>query len=203
MHSPTPPRAPDPQACAQFRAWFAGSTVLHPATGAARILYHGTRAKFTRFDVARIEHFGFHLGTRAQALKFGKHLMALYARIEKPIRLPDLGTWGFENVARHLDRRGLGLIDEADYERAWNAFDQSAELRAILLQKGWDGIVYANEVEGRGDSFIVFEPGQILLAERTHHPDDPGVLHAGPASALQAGPAVASQDDEAMPLPIG
>lgn len=129
--------------------------------GQPRILYHGTRRRFAVFDTAAIEHFGFHVGTLAQARKFGSKPMALYVAIANPIRLPDLGTWGFENLARHLDRRGLGILSALDYERAWGARDQSGELRTILLEKGYDGIVYANAVEGRGDSFIAFEPAQL------------------------------------------
>jgi hypothetical protein len=143
-----------------FPQWFGDSKVVD-AAGEPLVVFHGTRNTFTTFDENAIAHFGFHFGTKTQAQKFGKTLMALYLAIKNPIRLPDLGMWGFENLARNLDSRGLGIIDGADYERAWASNDQNAELRKILLEKGYDGIVYRNEVEGAGDSFIALRADQI------------------------------------------
>ena len=149
---------------AEFQEWFGDSEVVD-ADGAPLVVYHGTKTQFAAFDEDAIAHFGFHFGTRHQASKFGKKIMAVHLALSNPLRLPDLGTWGFENLARNLDSRGLGIIDGADYERAWGANDQNAELRKILLEKGYDGVVYGNEVEGAGDSFIALRASQICLAE--------------------------------------
>lgn len=143
-----------------FTQWFGDSKVVH-AEGEPLVVFHGTRNSFTTFDEDAIAHFGFHFGTKTQAQKFGEQLMACHLAIKNPIRLPDLGMWDFENLARNLDSRGLGIINGSDYERAWACNDQNAELRKILLEKGYDGIVYRNEVEGAGDSFIALRADQV------------------------------------------
>lgn len=170
-----------------FQRWFGQSQVVNP-DGFPKLVYHGTRAKFTVFDKDAIAHFGFHVGTLAQASQFSKKPMALFAAISNAIRLPDLGMWGFENVARNVDSRGLGIINHAEYERAWNANDQSGELRKILQSKGFDGVVYKNEVEGKGESYIAFEPAQLKRATHNcgaYDPGDPDIRDQK-ARALQA-----------------
>lgn len=162
---------------ANFDRWFAKSTAVDKH-GAPLVLFHGSKAKFSAFDEDRIEHFGFHVGTLRQARKFGKKPLELYVRVENPIHLPDLGMWGFENLARHLDSRGLNLITDSDYERAWSAFDQARELRTILIEKGYDGISYENDVEGRGVSYILFKPHQLKSATSNsgvYDPEDPDI----------------------------
>ena len=170
-----------------FQRWFGPSQVVNP-DGSPKIVYHGTRAKFIAFDKDAIAHFGFHVGTLSQAKKFSKKPMALFAAISNAIRLPDLGMWGFENVARNVDSRGLGIINDAEYEQAWNANDQSGELRKILQSKGYDGIIYQNEVEGKGESYVAFEPAQLKSATDNggaYDPGDPDITDRK-ASALQA-----------------
>ena len=39
----------------------------------------------------------------------------------------------------------------------------SVELRRILAEKGYDGIVYENEIEGEGKSYIAFYPEQVVI----------------------------------------
>lgn len=142
---------------------FMAASVMVDASGAPRVLYHGTREKFTAFSKDAIAHFGFHVGTLQQAKTFGPIQMPLYVAIANRIRLPDLGTWHFESIVRNLANQGLAL-SSAEYERARHALNQGAELRKILQENGYDGIVYANRVEGVGDSYIVFEPSQLKSA---------------------------------------
>lgn len=88
--------------------------------------------------------------------------MALYLRIENPIRLPDLGVWPAQEIAKEAG------FSEQEMERvveAGTAEQQYAAVRAILESKGFDGIVYRNEVEHAGeDSYIAFRSEQIKSA---------------------------------------
>lgn len=88
--------------------------------------------------------------------------MALYLRIENPIRLPDLGVWPAQEIAKEagFSKQEMEQVVEAD-----TAEQQYAAVRAILEAKGFDGIVYRNEVEHAGeDSYIAFRPEQIKSA---------------------------------------
>lgn len=98
--------------------------------------------------------------------------LTVYIRLENPVRMPDLGTWGVEEILRHLPD---GIATDADQERimAAEGWDKPREigesrydlLREHLLSKGIDGIVYQNEVEDPGsESYIAFSPTQIKSA---------------------------------------
>lgn len=87
-----------------------------------------------------------------------------FVDLRKPLRLPDLGTWGYQSVMREARKAGVS-ISESEYESVFNASDNNAALRELLISKGYDGVVYKNEAEGTGDSFIVFAPRQAKLAD--------------------------------------
>jgi hypothetical protein len=46
----------------------------------------------------------------------------------------------------------------------WESGERSDMLKAFIQQLGYDGIVYANEFEGGGDSYIVLSPKQVKSA---------------------------------------
>jgi hypothetical protein len=136
--------------------------------------YHGTSAKaFKNFDTSRE---GAHFGTSEQATarlekKRGggrPKVIAVDLDIKNPLRLPDIGVWNhFNNLHRHLSVNGHFTPAEAD--AVWDAWQRTDDagweaLKATLEAKGYDGIVYTNEVEGTGDSYIAFRSQQIRRA---------------------------------------
>lgn len=108
------------------------------------------------------KELGAHFGNRTQASGFGT-VFDFYLKIVNPLRMPDLGTWHYQSVMREARRCGVAITED-EYTEVFNARDNNAALRCLLMSKGIDGIVYRNEAEGKGDSFIAFSTEQIVLA---------------------------------------
>lgn len=175
----------------EFRAWFQDSKLINQH-GGPLVIYHGTNLQFTAFCQGEE---GIHLGTRkaaldrARALRSKQILMPLYARLRNPLRVPDLGMWGFWTVMRAV--REVNAISEGQAEQAGSAFVGHSDARGwqmlheALEGAGYDGFIYRNEVEGRSrercrDSWVVFRPEQIKSAVgNSGHFDqaDPDIYH--------------------------
>lgn len=156
----------------EFRAWFAGSTVRHP-------VFHTTSADFAEFDATRGD-LGAHFGTLEQALHVadrgprsaqdGRRVVPVWLKLQNPLRLRDEGSFHADGIAVQLERKGL--LPAGEGKRIRQACDTDfrlrekfdAKLRAVIRAAGYDGVVYRNEHEGQGDSYIVFEPGQVRTA---------------------------------------
>ena len=129
---------------------------------------------------------GFHFGsTSEQALgrkeelkKDGKlegegRVIRGYLDIKNPIRISsDIMTWWPMNTALRLNADGV--ISEAQYNEIFklelesgHEYNSSAavELRRILEEKGYDGIVYENMFEADGESYIAFYPEQVIIID--------------------------------------
>jgi len=121
---------------------------------------------------------GSHFGTEPQATQRGTPF-PFYLSITNPIRLPDLGTWNYQSVMRELRKRGV-KISEAEYDAVFNARDNNAALRDLMLSKGIDGVVYENEAEGSGDSYIALKREQIKSTNNsgTFSPTDPRIAYS-------------------------
>ena len=185
----------------EFRAWFGDSKVVDEK-GAPLVVYHGTdevvrpkgtigkdasgkrtyRASspelgFSEFRMPRDGYeMGAHFGSEKQAKKFGPAFQ-FFLSISNPLRLPDLGVWGYQSVIREARKAGVP-ISEGEYDAVFAAQDNNAALRDLLTEKGFDGIVYANAMEGRGDSYIAFRPEQIKSVNNsgTFDPTNPNIL---------------------------
>lgn len=175
----------------RFQAWFQGSTLTTPQ-GSPLVVYHGTRLKFSVFHQG---DEGIHVGSRKAATDRlnatggKKILMPLYVRLRNPLRVPDLGMWGFWVVLREL--RDQRVISEEVAEIAGETFVNTSDaqgwrvLHQALAAAGYDGFVYANEVEGcsRGkprDSWVVFRPEQLKAAAGNcgaFDPSNPDIYH--------------------------
>lgn len=128
--------------------------------------YHSSPYSFGKFDTRKE---GAHFGTHEQASnlnKPGKKAPKAYElNIQNPLRMPDIGGWNhFSNLHANLHR--MDIITDQEASEAWEAWNQSDDagweaLKQILLKKGYDGIVYENEQEGEGDSYIAFWANQI------------------------------------------
>lgn len=105
--------------------------------------------------------------------------LAVYLRIENPIRLPDLGVWPAQEIAKEA---GFTRGELYRVVQATGDAKQQEVVKEILKERGHDGIVYENEVEERGsDSYIVFDPTQIKSAtENTgdFSPTDPRIRYS-------------------------
>ena len=81
----------------------------------------------------------------------------------RPLPLPDLGTWTFEIVMRHLQDEGI-FVDTGEIWDAWNISSEHgwAAMKAALSSMYYDCVCYTNETEDPGSiSWIVFEPNRI------------------------------------------
>ena len=79
----------------------------------------------------------------------GEQIIPVKLRLRNPLRMNDT-NWG-DPARIAADNRSLRLPDSS-----------LAAIRAAIEQRGFDGVVYKNEVEAAGsDSYIVFKPAQI------------------------------------------
>ena len=133
------------------------------------IAYHASPNTFRTFDTSRE---GAHFGTHEQASNLRKHGLKkpkLYRlSIKNPLRLHDVGVWNNFNGLHSVLSTG-GHITPQQADDAWAAWQRSdvegwESLKKSLESHGYDGIIYKNEQEGEGDSYIAFRSQQIKPA---------------------------------------
>lgn len=156
------------EAAQSFEEWFAGSQVAD-ASGNPVVVYHSSPFSFRKFDTSAE---GAHFGSYDQASNLRKpgkrEPKGYFLSIKNPLRMQDIGGWNhFSNFHSTLAREDI--INDEQTERAWQAWQRSdAEgwetLKQVLKENGYDGIVYENELEGPGDSWIAFWSHQIRPA---------------------------------------
>lgn len=156
-----------------FGAWFGDSKVADD-NGRPFVVYHGTDADFNVFEFS--EDIGFHFGsaetaaTRIQQADMeDSRTLAVYLCIRNPLRLPDLHTWSPRSVVNAL--LDVGVISEEQADDA-DVIDRE-QVASWLADKGYDGIVYRNETEAGGDSWIAMQPQQIKSATTNNGNYDP------------------------------
>lgn len=157
-----------------FKKWFGNSKVKRP-------VYHATSAEFTEFDTARSD-LGAHFGTYEQADYvvrrrlsdgpdgFKPKIMEVWLSMQNPLRLKDVGTFHADGIAVQLEKKGI--IPKGEGKRIEKEIDANFRLRKeynpqmikAIKDAGYDGVVYKNDHEGSGDSYIVFSPAQIKSA---------------------------------------
>ena len=138
-------------------------------------VYHFTpEMDFETFERGDI---GFHFGTEEQARKRGIDLKAASGRmfrahlnIRNPYRVRlDLNSWWPSHIGLYLWAEGV-ITDEQWSEiqkldgRGYNT-PGAQRLREMLDEKGIDGFVYPNGIEGDGDSYIALRDDQIVRNE--------------------------------------
>lgn len=163
----------------EFKKWFGNSKVVDE-NGDPLVVYHGTPANFNEF------YTWSHFGTAEQAnyrvmragLDPGINIIPVYLSIKNPLRLTDIGFWDSAGeVMSALEEEAQfsvkTLRQEVDsiIEGYEGEFDPKIEAQALdhigeWLKKhhGYDGIVYRNGEEGKGDSYIPFSSTQIKSA---------------------------------------
>jgi len=141
--------------------------------GSKKVVFHGTNKEFEEFKIAgevspyKRESVGPHFGTKEQAgfvakTKGGK-VKEFYLDIKNPIRLEDRNSWSQAGINNQLFEKGI--ITRAEYDD--NVYKKETyDTRKILREKGYDGIVYSNTAEGKGDSYIAFSNEQIKTKQQ-------------------------------------
>jgi hypothetical protein len=156
--------------------WFGGSEVVDHA-GNPMIVYHAsaneweTDAFRRKTSAGGTNSIGYHFGTAAAAReriqpavddvaiwdwsRLAPHTMAVYLRVENPLRLRDIGAW-------HDASWLTSALKEAGIEATSKTVAGiTKELKAL----GYDGIVYTNKFEAIGsESWVAFDPKQIKSA---------------------------------------
>ena len=187
----------DPQREANFARHMEGSK-------APKELYHLSKGPIPEtFDSKLAAHsnrenlspFGFHFGTKEQAafrgsqddfspyVKQGPSTGKFHVSIRKPFKTTHMGSTYVDHLADTMMDANLIKPEEYDEMRA-KAFDDSEiapELKGVLKRKGYDGLVYKNEREGEGLSWVPFSGTQIKSATGntgTFDPSDPDITKA-------------------------
>lgn len=159
-------------------------TIFKDENGNVLSLYHWTP---NVFNVFRYGDIGFHFGTvlasheryvmlKEENAKEGKNTpigiyKEVYLNISNPIHMPNLGQWTAYDIAVFLEENGY--ISEMQYDRLsiTEGFDDLSydnpainEVRKILTNHGYDGIVYYNESEdNQSISAIALYPEQVIM----------------------------------------
>ena len=189
--------------------WRANKAAFTEGSRVKGVVYHGTNADIEVFDTKRGD-LGTHFGTIEQANKSvargrgagaGPNVIPAYISLKNPLRLRDTGTFHADGIAPQLAQKGWITRAEAkqivdEIERNWRLREKYDEqLLNLIKEHGHDGVVYANTTEGKGDSYIVFEPTQIKSAIGNNgdfNPADPRILYS--RRAPQQAQAQASQN---------
>lgn len=171
---------------AAFWKWFKGSLVVD-ASGDPLVVYHGTRATFTEFETRRSKSQNrmgaYFTASKVAAERFarirgGRVVLAVYLRMERPL---DVRGVAREDIAAAAGMHKHAQWDALTQGRAgpyatleW--LDAQYNLVPSLKRRGYDGIIFDDEVDG--DTYVVFAPTQIKLAEGndgTWDADDPDI----------------------------
>jgi len=130
--------------------------------------YRGTSTDSGKFRTR--SGVGPHFGTKEQAefvskVKGGDKgvVKEVELDIKNPIRLEDRNAW--ENLGVLQQLREQEIVSEEETQTL--ARDEDFDVKELLKSKGYDGIVYANTAEGKGDSYITFDDSQIKETIKT------------------------------------
>ncbi len=159
--------------------------------GSPKLVSHFTdNMEFETFGEGDI---GFHFGTEEQAITRGRkknvqgRIIRAYLNIKNPIRVDtDIMNWHPNAAALKLFGDGVLSLEESTQihnlqMRSGQGYNSPAaiELRNILSQKGYDGIVYDNFIEGDGQSYIALYPEQVIIVDNGINKDSEAAFNDG------------------------
>lgn len=135
-----------------------------PSVVYEHVAYHGSDDSITNIDFEKSAHFGFHVGTKAQAKMFGDKLHEVTFKYSNLLRLDDLGTWSVHSIISSL--KALGHMDTSTATSIYEEPDtakQDKMLREAIVEAGFDAIVYKNQVERKNtDSHIIIDEKSVV-----------------------------------------
>lgn len=142
-------------------------TVTKNSKGELIPLYHATDGDFTVFETG---DFAYHIGDISQAIDMNKkYIKEVYIKLENPVFIEfDAGVWRGSDIADVLLEQGIITKVEYDKLSKLDGFDDNDNnsvankaIKELLKENHYDGIVYRNDHETRGLSFMVFDSNQI------------------------------------------
>jgi hypothetical protein len=161
----------------EFQEWFGDSKIVD-ADGQPLVVSHISKAKPTVFDKkykTDLSSMGFHFGTKEQAEFRGTQydfdsrsptMGDYYLSIQNPLEVSHMASYAPDHLAEQM--MDMDLITEEKYASFRDKYrdepDIGAALVKILQKAGYDGLVYSNEMEGEGNSYVPFESTQIKSA---------------------------------------
>jgi len=137
------------------------------------------------------------IGSTRSSRNAREHVRPFYLSLRNPLVMEDLGDWissglGAFRVPALEQLFKMGIVDAAEYKEAYEKVRAVREgptrvqevssrraalssiVRDLILDAGYDGIVYTNENEDVGSTaWIAFYPEQIKLADGTNTTFDP------------------------------
>lgn len=152
-----------------FSAWFSGSKVVND-DGSPMICYHGSLNTFDEFKSG--SHFGDEVAAsnrtvdkRGEGYRFGGHLgvvYPVYLSIKNPLRIVDDGGlqngWDYTRAVAEVG--AISPAERTTLDDHHSPVIVRRNLYKILAERGYDGLVYENTVEGDADSWVIFRPDQ-------------------------------------------
>lgn len=148
-----------------------GGNKVVDVKGEPIVVYHGTQNKGKDFIPEIINYedeVGAHFGTEEQAGnaikrqqeegsdKESGNVIPFQINIKNPLRVPDIGRWYPNKIFDEIIEPSNMKYEKSDF------YGKSAEdIIQIFKDNGYDGLVYENKHEGKGDSYIVFDKSQI------------------------------------------
>jgi len=147
--------------------------------GEPLVCFHGTFND--EFTIFRNSDIGAHFGTYEQAKRRVNSdkafIKPFFLNIKNPLMLLDFDKGKWDGVAVGLMLRDSNILpmyirieieEILEINEAKNGLSaskrQDNRMRELLESINYDGIIYNNEFEGEGRSFITFKPNQIKIA---------------------------------------
>ena len=155
-------------------------------------VFHISKEPITEFKdeyKTELSSMGFHFGTEDQAkFRGGQYdfrgpkptVNRVFLKLKNPLRVSHMESYAPDWLADKMVEDGLLDVDEWT---DWNEdqylpteVERGAYLVAQLKKQGYDGLVYENEKEGAGDSYVTFNPNQIKSADPVTRDDAGNVI---------------------------
>lgn len=149
-------------------------------------VYHGTKVPYiSKFRTNADSEFGAHFAEDSNiALELGENVYCVYLKGNFYDLVSDLGQWS--DMRMWLDYLSDMELFNPDEIAQIEELNNIQFLQNILIDKGVTGIKYVNSFEGLDsthmmlsdtpDSYIVFSPEQIKLADPVTYDDDGDVI---------------------------
>lgn len=142
-------------------------------------VFHASKTDVQKFDPkkrGKLSPFGYHFGTADQAnFRTGQYdfespmpnIGKYHLSMKNPLEVSHMASFAPDHLADHM--MDLDILDPDDYDRLNEKHDYEpipvgGELVKILKKNGYDGLMYQNEREGEGYSFVPFDANQIKSA---------------------------------------